>query len=192
MGRLAGFAIGALLLTAGCGEPAPEVSSSPAAPAVASPFVACTGVPASTCVQAVQGVGLNGSRVPPAAIRVTCAARSCTELEGAVSVDVVYADGSRSSSGFGWGAAGQPVQVPGPPALTVVPRCIGVDQQHCRSMAENAQGERQFPPPIRSIVVTCTGVCGPAKGKGTTVITYNDGSTDNGDWTYEGVDPAPS
>jgi hypothetical protein len=52
-------------------------------------------------------------------------------------------------------------------------------------MAENAMGERRFPPPIRSIVVRCTGVCVPAKGQGTTVVTFNDGSTDRGDWTYE-------
>jgi hypothetical protein len=187
MRRLATIAIATILLAAGCGDPSPDESAAPIGPGIT-----CIGIPASTCSQAMEGVRSNGSRVPPVAIRVTCTARVCNESDGAVSVEVVYADGSRSSSGFGWSAAGKPVQVPGPPVLTVVPVCIRLDQEHCRSMAENAQGGRRFPPPIRSIVVTCTGVCGPAKGSGTTVITYADGSTDNGDWTYEDAAPPPS
>jgi hypothetical protein len=121
---------------------------------------------------------------------VTCTPGICTELQGAVSIEVVYADGSRSNSGFVWGADRNPVQMPGPPALTVVPVCIRIDATHCRNMAENAQGGRQFPPPIRSIVVTCAAVCGATNGSGMTVITYADGTTDDGSWTYEGAAPA--
>jgi hypothetical protein len=76
--------------------------------------------------------------------------------------------------------------------LTVVPTCIGIDQQHCRSMAENGQGGRTVPPAIRSIIVTCTAVCGPVTGSGTTVITYADGAIENGGWTYDGVQPQAS
>jgi len=139
----------------------------------------------------MEGVRTNGSPVPPVAIRVVCATKSCTEAEGAVAVDVLYADGSRSSSSYGWSAANQPVEIPAPPPVAVVPMCIGIDQKHCGSMAESALGGRRFPPPIRSIVVRCTGVCVPAKGKGTTVVTYNDGSIDNGDWTYEDAGAPP-
>jgi hypothetical protein len=186
MGRLAAItlAIATVLVVAGCGEPPPEESIAPT-----DPTVSCIGVPASACRQAVEGIRSNGFKVPAAAIQVTCAPGICTELQGAVSIEVVYADGSRSSSGFAWGAAANPVQVPGPPALTVVPVCIRVDAEQCRNMAENAQGGRQFPPPIRSIVVTCTAVCGATNGSGTTVITYADGTTDDGSWTYEGAAP---
>jgi hypothetical protein len=177
--------IGTLLLAAGCGEPSPDESIAPT-----DPTIGCIGVPASTCRQVVDGIRSNGFQVPPASIQVTCTPGICTELQGAVSIEVVYADGSRSSSGFVWGAAGNPVQVPGPPALTVVPVCIRIDAKQCRNMAENALGGRQFPPPIRSIVVTCTGRCDATNGSGTTVITYANGTTDHGDWTYEGAAPA--
>ena len=191
MPRLAAIAIAiaAMLTTAGCGEPAPGPveSSTPSGPPIT-----CVGVPASTCSEALEGVRTNGSTVPPVAIRVVCATKSCTEAEGAVAVDVLYADGTRSSGSFGWSAANQPVEIPvAPPPLNVVPMCIGIDQKHCGSMAESALGGRRFPPPIRSIVVRCTGVCVPAKGKGTTVVTYNDGSIDNGDWTYEDAGAPP-
>jgi hypothetical protein len=187
MRRLAAITLGiaTLLVATGCGEPPPDESSAPSDPAVA-----CIGVPASTCRQAVDGIRSNGFKVPPAAIQVTCTPGICTELQGAVSIEVVYADGSRSNSGFVWGADRNPVQMPGPPALTVVPVCIRIDATHCRNMAENAQGGRQFPPPIRSIVVTCAAVCGATNGSGMTVITYADGTTDDGSWTYEGAAPA--
>lgn len=188
MRRLALIAIATVLTAVGCGEPPsdPVESSTPSGPPIT-----CVGVPASTCSEAMEGVLTNGSTVPPVAIRVVCAAKACTEADGAAAVDVLYADGSRSSSSFGWSAANQPVEIPGPPPLAVVPVCIGIDQQHCRSMAENAMGERRFPPPIRSIVVRCNGVCVPAKGQGTTVVTFNDGSTENGDWTYEDAGAPP-
>src|SRR6476661_6820348 len=124
MRRLVLIAILTILACAGCGEPSPDPSA-PIAPT--GPNITCLAVPASTCSQAMEGVRTNGSIVPAVAIRVACTARLCTEAEGAVAVDVIYSDGSRSASGFGWSAAGNPVQIPGPPALPVVPVCIGVD-----------------------------------------------------------------
>jgi hypothetical protein len=104
-----------------------------------------------------------------------------------VVVDVVYASGEHVSSGYAWNAANQPVQAPGdPPTLTVVPTCVRLDVADCRSMAESALGGRPVPPPVRAIVVTCTAVCGPDVGRGTTLVTYVDGTTEHGDWTYSG------
>jgi hypothetical protein len=185
--RRAGIALATLLLATGCDDPATDASTAPVEPAVA-----CIGVPAGACARAVEETGSSGSSVPPAAIRVMCTAPSCSDREGAVRIGVVYADGTRSSSGYGWAAAVPAGQAPGPPALTVVPTCIGIDRPHCQSLAQDAQGERPVPPHVRSIIVTCTAVCGPVKGSGTTVITYVDGTTENSGWSYDSVGPASS
>jgi hypothetical protein len=187
MRRRAGIAIATLLLAAGCGDPPTDASTAPSGPAIT-----CVGVPAGACARAVENIGSNGSRVPPAAMRVTCTAPFCSHREGAVTIDVVYADGTRSSSGYGWAAAAPAGQAPGPPALTVVPTCIGIDRQHCQSLAQDAQGERPVPPRVRSIIVTCTAVCGAVGGTGTTVISYDDGTSEQSGWSYDGVGPVSS
>jgi hypothetical protein len=32
------------------------------------------------------------------------------------------------------------------------------------------------------------GVCGPVKGTGTTVITYDDGTSEDSGWSYDGLE----
>ena len=46
-------------------------------------------------------------------------------------------------------------------------------------------------PPIVSIVVTCTGMCTPEEGEGTTVVTFGDGAKRDSGWSYNG-EVAPS
>ena len=182
--RFAGRALVATapLLTTGCGDPAPTTASNEP---LTEPIVTCIGVPQATCAEAVGQIRANGSDVPATMIRIQCNASSCTAPTGSASVDILYASGERTSSIYGWGTNGEPVEID-PPMLPVPPTCIGLDQARCRSMAEGALGGRAFPPPIRSITVTCDGVCGPLNGAGTTVITYADRTTDDGSWSYSG------
>jgi hypothetical protein len=179
--RLLGLALAALLLASGCDEAAP--SAEPSAGAAGTPQVACLGVPAEKCAEIVKEVQANGSVAPAVAIQIRCTVARCTEQQGQVSLDVLYASGQRSSSGQGWAAAAGPFEIP-PPVLTVAPTCIGVAADQCRNMAESAIGGRHDGAPIQSIVVRCTGVCNIRSGEGTTIVTYGDGTTDNGNWEY--------
>ena len=179
--RVLGLALAALLLASGCDDAPP--SPAPSVGTAGTPEVACLGVPAGKCAEIVEDVQANGSVVPAVAIQIRCSGSPCTEQQGQVTIDVVYADGQRSSSGQGWAEAGGPFEIP-PPVLTVAPTCIGVAGDQCRNLAESAIGGRHDAPPIRSIVVRCTGVCNARTGKGTTVVTYGDGTTDDGSWEY--------
>ena len=183
---------------AACGaQPASEPPFSPAVSA--RPVVACSGLPAATCQEIADSVGSNADGVPPARVRITCVSTpACNAGRGEVAVEVVFADGSTTSSVQGWMAAGEVAPLPaedapdGPVTLPVAPFCLGLDAVTCRSMAESAidghadpRGDTD-PDQIASIVVRCTGVCTRTTGEGTTQVRYRDGTTLESSFGYEG------
>ena len=125
------------------------------------------------------------------AARVRCTSARCSEAQGEVSIEIVYADGSRSQSGYGWESAPgiggpEPVPVPvDPPSLPVEPKCLGVDEEHCLDAATNALVEYGDPAPIASITVTCARTCTQSDGSGTTVIVVADGTRREFQWDYQ-------
>jgi hypothetical protein len=179
--RFLGLALVAFVLTGACEEASP--SSDPTGGPVATPAVACLGVVASKCDAFVKEVQGNGSLTPAVGIRIACTTAPCTELAGQVTIDVQYADGQTSSTGQGWEGVGAPAPVR-PPALAVAPVCLGLPVEQCREFALDLAVGRPGSGPIRSIVVRCTRVCNARSGEGTTVVTYADGTIEDGNWGY--------
>ena len=104
-------------LAAACGDPA--VPPVPVAPSgtIAAPEITCLGVVPAKCREIVGDIQGGNPDNQPVAIRIVCTAAPCTELAGQVSIDLVGADGTRSSSGMGWATAG------GGGPLPPVPHC---------------------------------------------------------------------
>ena len=176
---LASMAFVALVAPA-CGPPPEPV------PPGAVQQVVCQGVPASVCNQAFDTVG---SRGPIVQVVVRCSQPVCTELGGEADVLIVFADGRRETSNYGWASApAMPVPVPviTPPTLTVEPICQGVPLRQCQDLASSidpAEGLR----PIGSITVRCNGVCTAEVGQGQTVVQHLDGTADTVvEWAYGG------
>lgn len=180
--KLAAGLVLVAIVVAGCGGE--ETVASPDS----VPAFECLGVPNATCEQILRDTAENR---PVVAARVRCTSAGCSDARGEVSIEIVYADGSRSQSGYGWdsapgiGAPG-PVPVPAdPPPLPVAPECLGVDEDHCLDAATNALVEYGDPAPIASITVTCAGICTESDGSGTTVIVVADGTRQESQWSYQ-------
>lgn len=71
------------------------------------PAPVCTGLPLDVCRQAAEA---SVAETPPSkrisGIAVTCTALPCTRERGDTAIEIKFADGSATSSGYGW--AGQP------------------------------------------------------------------------------------
>ena len=155
----------------------PPVPAAPAGGGVA-PQVVCQGVPDSVCKQAFDTVGA-GSRGAVAQLVVRCSKPICTEQLGEADVLIIFVDGRRETSNYGWAsapAAPAPIPLITQPALAVQPEC--------QEMATSMDPE-EMARPIESIIVRCNGVCTPASGQGQTIVHHADGSTDlTIDWVY--------
>jgi hypothetical protein len=176
----------AALLFAACGGETIET------PPDGAPAFDCVGVPIPTCEQILreQRDAARGA-APIVGATIRCTSATCSEAEGEVTISVVFADGTRTESGYGWAMA--PPVAPGgpdpdpfePPKPPVQPTCIGVDEGNCQNAATNALMEFGDPAPIASITVTCGGVCTPTEGSGTTVIVIADGTRQEFHWDYQ-------
>lgn len=169
------------IIAGGCGGPEP--SGSP----TGGPAIACVGVPQAACDEAV--AELEGPfRAPLVEIQVTCLLPACTPTDGQLRVDVLLANGERESSGYAYGTGQQGPVFAEPPALAVVPICLGLPFAMCRQMAETAAGSvipADLRPPIARITVRCIGVCTPTKGEGETRIDFVDGTNMVSGWGYQ-------
>ena len=146
-------------------------------------------MPSERCREAIDGAVGDAGEVPIVSLLVRCSA-VCTAAEGQGTVSVVLADGRRMESGFGWSSAGPGPQGPMPaedPPLPVVPLCRGVPVETCSDMARSAMFEvGDARGQVVAIVVTCTAPpCGPARGEGTTEVTFADGTGTSSQWLYE-------
>lgn len=109
------------LIAAACGDPpAPDTPSDGQAPS-AGPQIACLGLPASKCAEFLKQAVLDGRGVPVSAIRIVCTKAPCTERQGEVAIDVLYASGLRNSTGSGWSTVGGGAPPPVPAATVPAP-----------------------------------------------------------------------
>jgi hypothetical protein len=179
----------AILLIAGCGAPAANGPSAPAA-------VSCEGIPATRCDEAVASVARSLPNSPVAGIEVVCVAGTCTEQAGAIDTIVTLVDGSRlRSTTLSWSEAGapapggvkplpMPIPEPAIPAVPVEPECQGVPESMCLTMAETAFGEVSNASVVR-ILVRCTRMpCTIDQGEGETIVTYKDAVELTTTWEY--------
>jgi hypothetical protein len=175
------------VIAVGCGDPPADATLDPSAGPVA-PQVVCLGVPASKCSEFVKQATADAGTVPLVAIRIVCWVAPCFEQSGQVMIDTVYADGRRDSIGSGWGTVNAGGAPPPQPAATlpagVEPTCVGLPAPECGLMASNVMTEVAPGSAIVSIVVTCAAVCDAAVGQGSTLVTYDDGSTTTHPWAY--------
>ena len=142
---------------------------------VANPQVVCLAVPDQACRQAFDISGAAPGSV--AQVVVQCTVPVCTNENGEADVTVVFIDGRRESSGYGWAGAGGgapavPVQPPVP--LTIAPVCLGVALAQCVDMAATGPEGEGVGPEVASITVRCTSVCTNG-GSGQTTYEYKDG-----------------
>jgi len=188
MSALAGLLL-AIVIVAACGV------DGPADTAPVAPFVDCVGVPADQCRSAVvQALADPGDRPHLRVITVRCTAPSCTVREGQMSVTILLDDGRQMTTMSGWAAADagapeprQAIDIP----LPVKPTCAGIARPACEQFArESLQGLGDRPVnTVVSIVVRCTAgaPCNDTSGKGTTDVTFRDGTKQTSDWLYEGA-----
>lgn len=140
---------------------------------VANPQVVCLGVPDQACKEAFDISGAVPGSV--AQVVVQCTVPICTVLNGEADVTVVFIDGRRESSGYGWaGAAPAPAPVRPPAPLTIAPVCLGVPLQQCFDMAATGPEGNGVGPDVASITVRCSDVC-TTGGSGQTTYEFVDG-----------------
>lgn len=141
---------------------------------VANPQVVCLGVPDRACKQAFDISGAVPGSV--AQIVVRCSVPVCTLQNGEADVTVLFIDGRRESSGYGWAGAGQaPIPAKPPPApLTIAPVCLGVPLPQCLDMAATGPQGEGVGPEVASITVRCSDVC-TTGGSGQTTYEFKDG-----------------
>jgi hypothetical protein len=178
-----GLAVGALLAlgTLGCdaGPPATVPQAGP-------PRIACQGVPDSICNQAVDTIGALQGTIGQVVVR--CSKLPCTLQSGEAEVLIVFADGRREMSNYGWSSSpADPVQIPliTPPTLPVEPICEGVPFRKCSELATGGpDGDTDG---VGKITVHCSAVCTPTSGTGETTYEFVDGRPSvSSSWTYEG------
>ena len=188
-------------LAAACGDPA--VPPVPVAPSgtIAAPEITCLGVVPAKCREIVGDIQGGNPDNQPVAIRIVCTTAPCTELAGQVSIDLVGADGTRSSSGMGWATAGGGGPLPPVPQLPtpapqpaggqpasfppgIVPTCVGLPAASCAAMARSVLEGLPSGATLASITVACTETCDLSSGRGRTVVVFADGSTTTEDWAY--------
>jgi hypothetical protein len=194
------LAILALVMVAGCGAPA---ASGPPA----TPHIACVGIPADKCDEAVASVARSLPNSAPASIEVRCVNDTCTPQSGAMETLVTLGDGSQlrsttlSWAGFdGDSPSGEEPAIPdlappdlAPPAVAppqanvpIEPICQGVPASMCRTMAETAFGEVPVEGVVRIVVRCAKPPCTDAHGTGDTLVTYSDGTIRTSSWEYAG------
>jgi hypothetical protein len=186
------------VLLAACGgaaSEAPASSEQASATAPPEPVVECLGVVATKCPELVAGVGTEKPDVPPARIRITCTSMRCDDRQGEVEVDVVFADGTRSSFGQGWatagggpGVVGPGGQPPEPIELPVPPVCVGIEHDSCEQMAADALMGPAFElAAVQTIAVVCQPRCTEERGEGVIRIGLESGETVESQFGYEGA-----
>jgi hypothetical protein len=176
-------------------------SGSAAVDPAATPVVACTGIPAAKCDEAVASAARSFPNEHPARVDVDCQAPPCTDASGTMVTSVTMADGRRLvANPVSWFDPNAPggAQTPGPAAkpepvpggrgvapLRIAPICRGVPFTQCRDMAASfAEPDAGHGVPV-AITVTCTkNPCTDTTGEGDVVITYADGTQTTGGWGY--------
>jgi hypothetical protein len=78
-------------------------------------------VVASKCAEFLKDAQTNGVPAAVTAIRIVCTSPPCTEQQGQVTVDVLYANGQRTSTGTGWATVGGGQVLPPGPIPTAIP-----------------------------------------------------------------------
>jgi hypothetical protein len=187
-------------LLAACGGPgtasdATGPSDEASATAPPAPVVDCLGVVAAKCRSIVADAAWDKPAVPPARIRITCTAMRCDDREGEVEIEIVFADGTRSSYGQGWATAGAAPGVGGPGEpppepieLPVPPVCVGIDRDACEQIAADAvMGPDVGLAAIRTITVVCPQGCTEERGEGEVRIGLEDGQEVRSQFGYEGA-----
>jgi hypothetical protein len=168
----------------GCQSPA--VPAAPGADGGAA-RIACQGVPDSICKQAVDTTGALRGTIGQVVVR--CSKLPCTEQSGEAEVMIVFADGRREMSNYGWSSVpAEPVEVPliTPPPLAVEPTCQGVPFRKCVEMATGGL-DGNTAAAVGKITVHCSAVCTPTTGSGETTYEFVDGRPSvTSSWNYEG------
>jgi hypothetical protein len=167
----------------------------------ATPVVACVGIPAPKCDEAVASVARSFPNEHPARVEVECQAPPCTDASGTMMTTVTTANGRRlvanPVSWFDPNASGgaqtpAPAGVPGPvpggrgvAPLRINPTCQGVPFTQCRDMAASFAEPDAGHGAVVAVTVHCTkNPCTTTTGEGDVVITYADGTQTTGSWGY--------
>ena len=118
--RVNGALAAALAIVAGCGDPAPSDAVEASQDGSTLGQSACLGVVTSMCNEILHEAQLQGV---VSTIRIVCTKPPCTVRQGEVTIDVVFANGDRSSWGEGWGGVlhGGPAPLPAPTPIEPSP-----------------------------------------------------------------------
>jgi hypothetical protein len=157
------------------------VEPPPVAPIVGGPVV-CQGVPAPVCQQAVAEARANAApNETIVQVRIACNGGTCTKDVGDAQVDVLYANGRRDTSTWGWTGEVAPIL-----ELPVDPICNGIPDEPCRDAALSLFGAITDQDVV-SIVVTCDSPeCTATRGEAAVIATSAGGATETTDYGYEG------
>jgi hypothetical protein len=163
--------------------------TAPVAPAggARAPQIACQGVPDTACKQAFDTID-PGARPAVAQLVVRCSKPVCTEQSGEADILIIFVDGRRETSNYGWDvpAGAAPIPVVTPPPLPVNPNCEGLPSQKCVEMAIGGL-DGVTAAVVGRITVHCSAVCTPTSGMGFTTYDFVDGRPSvTSSWSYDG------